>query len=154
MIKLAIFLFLFLFSNNSLANKDIIPGLVFASSIACDIKTQKCEIPEGWKGLDCISKGKVEVDDVHYLINISKKKIIEPKIDEYVITFKKQELKLTFNEILFGKMDGGYAYTINRKTLEHESVFYGSWKCNLVSPHKLLEPLIEKIIKSKNTNKL
>ena len=72
MIKLIIFLFLFLFSNTSLAKKDIIPGLVFASSIGCDIKTQKCEIPEGWKGLDCISK--VEVDDVHYLINMSKKK--------------------------------------------------------------------------------
>ena len=51
-------------------------------------------------------------------------------------------------------MGKGYVYTINRKTLEKESDFYGSWKCNLVSPHKLLKPLMDKIIKNKNTNKL
>ena len=92
---------------------------------------------------------------VFYLINVSDKYIIEPKIDEYEIIFKAEELELTLNEILFREMsDKEYAFKINRESLRKESFFLGIWQCEVVLPFNILEPIIDKIISSKNKNKL
>lgn len=144
-----------LIAKYSLAKDAILPpGFTYAyESPSCNVEQNKCDIPKEWKGLNCIS---IEnSDDVGYLINVSDKYIIEPKIDEYEIIFKAEELELTLNEILFREMsDKEYAFKINRESLRKESFFLGIWQCEVVLPFNILEPIIDKIISSKNKNKL
>jgi len=163
MVKIITYIFtFFLIAENGFAKDKHLPnGYMYINETPlCNIEKSKCYIPSGWKGLKCISK----FDDLKLLlINIPKKKLIRPKINEYQIDLNSEDIKLTTNKILFNRLQNlnskdksfRYEYSINRQTLimSHYLVT-GTLKCNLVSPDKILKPLIDIIIKSKNENKL
>ena len=96
MIKLLIHIIMFsLIAKYSFAKDKYLPsGFTYAYELpSCNVEQNKCDIPKEWKGLNCSSIA--NSDDVGYLISISNKYIIEPKIDEYEIIFKGENLKLS-----------------------------------------------------------